>query len=49
MFLSGFTEKLADPMNAFPTFLAAAIAEALYRFENRFGLVADEVVIDIDD
>jgi hypothetical protein len=49
MFLSSFTEKLADPMNALPTFFATAITEALYGLENRFRFIADKVVIDIDD
>ena len=49
MFLSRFTEKLADPMNALPTFFATAITEALYGLENRFRFIADKVVIYVDD
>ena len=49
MFFPRFTEKVADPMNSFPTFRAAAIAEPLYRLKNRFWLVTDKVVIDVDD
>jgi hypothetical protein len=46
---SGFTEKLPDPMNAFPALFAAAVAEAFDGFENRFRFVTDEIVVDVDD
>jgi hypothetical protein len=49
MFLSRFSEQLTDPMNSFPAFLAAAIAEALYGLKNGFRFVTDKIVIDIDD
>src|SRR5882724_9798779 len=49
MFLSRFTEKLMDSMNAFPAFFATAIAKPLYGFENRFRFIADEVVIYVDN
>jgi hypothetical protein len=49
MFLSRFVEKLSDAPNAFPTFGTTAIAKAPYGFENRFRLIADEIVVDVDD
>jgi hypothetical protein len=49
MFFSRFNEKLMDSLNAIPTFGAAAVAKALYGFENRFRFVTDEIVVDVDD
>jgi len=41
-------EQLADAMDSFPSFLAATVAEALDRFENRLRFVADEIIIHVD-
>ena len=47
--LAGFHKQLADIINSLPAFLAAASAKALDGFENGLRLVADKIVIDVDD
>ena len=49
MFFTRFGEQLADVINPVPSFLAATRAETFDRLENRLGLVAGKIVIDIDD
>jgi hypothetical protein len=36
-------------MDAIPTFLATTSAKSFYRLQNRFWLIAGEIIIDIDD
>ena len=49
MFFTRFGEQLADLVNPFPSFLAATCSKTFNRFENRLGLVAGKIIIDIDD
>ena len=49
MFFTRFGEQLADVINPVPSFFAATRAEEFDRLENRLGLVAGKIVIDIDD
>src|SRR6266542_1834597 len=49
MFFPRFGEQFANVMYALPSFGPAAVAKAFDRFENRLRLVADKVVIHVND